>query len=210
MAAFCSCIAAQRALLAAGRRPLATTLHTRMLYTVGNTACQRLALQTAASSSSHVPLHRACAVQLVSSSMHYSTSPAPKASSIEQIKVVLKEYGGVGVVFHTVMSLCSLGSCYLVVSRSDVVHLSSIPIPPFTVTPIPPYSGVDVGKVLEYFNVQSSAASKGASTFALAYVLHKMFLPLRAGITVASVPLIVRWLRAKGWVRGVAKQVQPK
>ena len=137
MAAFCSCIAAQRALLAAGRRSLATTLHTRMLYTVGNTACQRLALQTAASSSSHVPLHRACAVQLVSSSTHYSTSPAPKASSTERIKVVLKEYGGVGVVFHTVMSLCSLGTCYLIVSRSEVIRLSSIPIPSFTVTPIP-------------------------------------------------------------------------
>ena len=71
------------------------------------------------------------------------------------------------------------------------------------------YSGVDVGKVLEYFNVQSSSTSKGASTFAVAYVLHKMFLPVRAGITVASVPLIVRWLRTKGWVKGVAK-VSPK
>jgi hypothetical protein len=115
----------------------------------------------------------------------YST-PAPKLSSMERIKVVLREYGTVGVVFHTVISLASLGTCYLVVD-----------------------SGVDVGKVLEYFNVQSSSTTKGASTFAVAYVLHKMFLPVRAGITVASVPLIVRWLRTKGWVKGVAK-VSPK
>ena len=73
-----------------------------------------------------------------------------------------------------------------------------------------PCSGVDVGKVLEYFNVQSSAASKGASTFAVAYVLHKMLLPLRAAITVGAVPLIVRWLRTRGWIKTVVKQVDAK
>ena len=46
----------------------------------------------------------------------YST-PAPKLSSTERIKVVLREYGTVAVVFHTVISLASLGTCYLVVDR---------------------------------------------------------------------------------------------
>ena len=45
------------------------------------------------------------------------SSPAAKLSSTERIKVVLREYGAVAVVFHTVMSLASLGTCYLVVDR---------------------------------------------------------------------------------------------
>jgi len=64
---------------------------------------------------------------------------------------------------------------------------------------------LDVEKVLIYFNIESSGAKKGASTFAIAYVLHKVLLPLRATITVASVPLIVRQFRARGWMKGVAK-----
>lgn len=87
--------------------------------------------------------------------------------------------------------------------------LPSLPSPPsLPFLPFLPscHSGVDVDKVLEYFNVQMSVATKGASTFAIAYILHKLFLPVRATITVASVPLIVRWLRARGWIKGVAKQ----
>ena len=69
------------------------------------------------------------------------------------------------------------------------------------------HSGLDVDKVLEYFNVGSSGTKKGASTFAIAYVLHKFLLPIRAAITVACVPLIVRKLRSMGLMKGVAKTV---
>ena len=45
-------------------------------------------------------------------------APAGKAvSSTERIKIILKEYGTVAVVFHTSMSLCVLGICYLLVSK---------------------------------------------------------------------------------------------
>lgn len=46
-----------------------------------------------------------------------SSSSVRALYSTDRIKVILKEYGTVAVVFHTVISLCSLGSCYLVVSR---------------------------------------------------------------------------------------------
>ena len=55
--------------------------------------------------------------------MYYSTAPesggAPekKESYTQRVKVVLKEYGPVAIVFHTVISLFSLGTCYLLVSR---------------------------------------------------------------------------------------------
>lgn len=76
-----------------------------------------------------------------------------------------------------------------------------------TITCIPTYSGLDVDKVFEYFNFNSSGAKKGASTFAIAYLLHKMILPARAAITIGGVPLIVRKLRSLGWMKGVAKTV---
>lgn len=49
----------------------------------------------------------------------YSTAEgSPKKQSYtERIKVVLKEYGPVAVVFHTVIALFSLGTCYILVSR---------------------------------------------------------------------------------------------
>ena len=67
------------------------------------------------------------------------------------------------------------------------------------------HSGLDVDKVFAYFNIESSGTKKGASTFAIAYILHKVLLPLRVTVTVASVPLIVRQLRARGWMKGVTK-----
>ena len=59
----------------------------------------------------------------VTKSKDYSSSAVQKQSSIQRIKVVLKEYGSVAVVFHTVMSLTSLGTCYLIVDRSDNSHI---------------------------------------------------------------------------------------
>lgn len=90
----------------------------------------------------------------------------------------------VGIVFHTVISLISVGTCYFLVS-----------------------SGLDVEVVLKYFNVESSGAKKGASTFAIAYLLHKVLLPLRATITIVSVPVIVRQLRARGWMKAAARKI---
>ena len=68
-----------------------------------------------------------------------------------------------------------------------------------------PHSGLDVDKVLTYFNVEASTTKKGASTFAISYLLYKMLLPVRATVTIACVPIIVRSLRARGWMKGVAK-----
>ena len=46
-----------------------------------------------------------------------AATPMKALSSTGRIKVILREYGSVAVVFHTAMSLFSLGSCYLVVTR---------------------------------------------------------------------------------------------
>lgn len=58
--------------------------------------------------------------------------------------------------------------------------------------------------VLEYLgfgstsSTVSSDVASGASTFVVAYAVHKVFAPIRISITLVSVPFIVRYLRSKG------------
>jgi len=47
----------------------------------------------------------------------------------------------------------------------------------------------------------TSELGAGASTFVIAYAVHKCFAPVRISITLASAPFIVRALRARGWLK---------
>ena len=63
------------------------------------------------------------------------------------------------------------------------------------------YSNVDVMSILTYLNIdlgKAQAAAGTASTFAVAYAVHKVFAPVRIAITLTCAPLIVRSLRARG------------
>lgn len=124
------CIVAQRTLLATETRPIIFMMRrTRTLYSACSMSCKKQALQTT-TSSVHLNSLRACSdTQAVAQTRYYS-SPPQKQSSTQRIKVVLKEYGGVAVVFHTVMSLTSLGTCYLIVSRSVFVPTVSFQFTP--------------------------------------------------------------------------------
>jgi uncharacterized membrane protein (Fun14 family) len=53
----------------------------------------------------------------------------------------------------------------------------------------------------------ASDVGSGATTFVLAYAIHKVFAPVRISITLASTPFIVQYLRKKG-VLAVAKKQQ--
>ena len=46
-----------------------------------------------------------------------AATPKKAQSYTDKVKVIMKEYGAVGVIFHTVISLFSLGTCYFLVSR---------------------------------------------------------------------------------------------
>ena len=64
--------------------------------------------------------------------------------------------------------------------------------------------GINVERFLTYMNL-SFPGSGTASTFVLALVIHKPFLPVRAAITVTAAPIIVRWLRARGLMKTPVK-----
>ena len=96
----------------------------------------------------------------------------------------LAEYGTLGIIFHQLFSFISLVVCYIVVS-----------------------CGVDVTLLLEYFNVLNSLPT-GATTFVIAFVVHKTMTPLRIVVTINCVPFIARcgWYgRVKGWCMGWCK-----
>ncbi|KAJ8259386.1 hypothetical protein COCON_G00183980 [Conger conger] len=103
----------------------------------------------------------------------------PKLNKTQQLKKLFKEYGAVAIVAHIGISLTSLGICYLVIS-----------------------SGIDMASILSKLGfseaIVRSKMAAGTSTFVLAYAVHKLLLPVRGTLTLASVPLIVRYCRRTG------------
>jgi len=109
-------------------------------------------------------------------------------SKKDQLVRAVRDYGATVVVFHVAISLASLGFFYLIVSTGlDVMGL---------VQKLP-YIGEQLG---------ASAVAAGASTFVMAYAVHKVFAPVRISITLTSAPFIVRHLRAKGILKAAAKK----
>jgi outer membrane receptor for monomeric catechols len=49
--------------------------------------------------------------------------------------------------------------------------------------------------------VASSSAGAGASTFMVAYFVHKLMAPIRISVTLTITPIIVRVLRARGLIK---------
>lgn len=71
-------------------------------------------------------------------------------------------------------------------------------------------SGVDVVSLVQKIpyigdKMMSSSVATGASTFVMAYAVHKVFAPVRISITLTSVPFIVRYLRLKGILKAPVK-----
>lgn len=59
---------------------------------------------------------------------------------------------------------------------------------------------------MEYLNlgdsVLASKAGTGASTFVVAYAVHKIFAPVRISITLGATPFLVRMMRKRGILKG--------
>eukprot|EP00118_Oscarella_pearsei_P026297 m.309735 g.309735 ORF g.309735 m.309735 type:complete len:159 (+) comp47514_c0_seq1:146-622(+) len=122
------------------------------------------------------------------STVDNSKEEPAKLSTKARLKVLARDYGSTVLVFHTTISLSSLGLAYLLVSR-----------------------GIDVPALIHSLGIKQGASfASGAGTFAVAYACHKVFAPVRLAITAGATPLIVRYLRARGWIKppavGAAKQ----
>lgn len=104
----------------------------------------------------------------------------------QKLKQAVKDYGATVMVFHISMALASLGLFYTLVS-----------------------CGLDVPKFLRLIGVEESIIqgklAGGATTFVMAYAIHKAFAVVRIGITLTCTPLIVRHLRRIGVLKTPGK-----
>jgi len=115
------------------------------------------------------------------------------ASRAARLKRAAAEYGVVVPIFHISLALTSLGFFYVLVSAGvDFDALFAL-------------FGVDGGDSAgddgnENGSSDSGRSSggnlvAGVSTFALAYAVHKLFAPVRIGVTLSVAPLLVKWTR---------------
>ena len=64
-----------------------------------------------------------------------------------------------------------------------------------------------LGKVGVGQSLLDSKIATGASTFVIAYAVHKVFAPARMATTLAATPLIVRYLRRVGFLKQPVSKV---
>jgi len=124
-------------------------------------------------------------------------------SKKDLLKRAVKDYGSTVVVFHVAISLVSLGGFYTAVSRYNIAEgiWRSERLVAFLT-----FSGVDVVSLLEQLplvgeKLASSDFGAGASTFVIAYAVHKVFAPVRISITLTATPFIVKFLRKRGLLK---------
>ncbi|KMS65571.1 hypothetical protein BVRB_034620, partial [Beta vulgaris subsp. vulgaris] len=91
-------------------------------------------------------------------------------SSTDRLKRCIKLYGPTAIACHIGLSLTSLAGWYGVVSY-----------------------GVDVVHILEQFGVPESSIASNTGTFALAYLIHKMTVPVRVPLTLAATPYFAKY-----------------
>lgn len=65
--------------------------------------------------------------------------------------------------------------------------------------------------MLQYLNIGEGVVAKAvgsnAGTFVIAYAVHKIFAPVRMGVTLAATPFIVRHLRKIGFLKNPVTNV---
>lgn len=130
-------------------------------------------------------------VQNTHPSKNFSTStsdkPEEQLTSRQKLKMAVRDYGATVVVFHIGISLISLGGFYSLVSL-----------------------GVPVESALQALGFKEklleSSVLAGASTFVIAYSIHKLFAPVRIGITLTCAPFVVKSLRARNILKPPAKK----
>ncbi|CAD5117610.1 unnamed protein product [Dimorphilus gyrociliatus] len=137
-------------------------------------------------------------IQSTHPSKNFSTSASPPSSpsppeqkealsSGQKLKMAVRDYGSTVVVFHIGIALVSLGGFYSLVSL-----------------------GVPVESALQALGFKEklleSGVLAGASTFVVAYSIHKLFAPVRIGITLTCAPFIVKSLRARNILKPPVKK----
>ena len=123
--------------------------------------------------------HNTRCMKILPETRTFHTSPENRLTKKEKFQAAVKEYGKTFVVFHVAISLASLGGFYTAIS-----------------------SGIDVLQILQNVpmvgdKIANLEYGKEASTFILAYAVHKVFAPLRISASLSCTPIIVHYIRKR-------------
>ena len=121
--------------------------------------------------------------QSIPHNRHLSQQPEVNVSRTQRLKLLIKEYGPLAMGLYLTIGFISIGTCYAIINV-----------------------GVNVEGVLDYFGMEVSKKTAGFSTLAAAYLVHKLLLPFRIGMTIGGVPPLARYLRKIGWMKPGSKQ----
>lgn len=96
------------------------------------------------------------------------------------------EYGKVGIITHLSLSWSFFLGTYLIVNRTD-------------------YST----KIIKYLKIENKIPAK-AGSFVISGIIYKAFMPMRIGLTLLTLPLVIKYLSIDKNVEGnkeVAEEV---
>ncbi len=104
----------------------------------------------------------------------------PRLTSTERMKRLIQNYGTTAIALHISLSLTSLAIWYSII-----------------------YFGVDVPHYIDFerFGAVGNKVLASSGTFAVAYAVHKLTMPVRITLTVFLTPVLVNWLRKKGVIK---------
>ncbi|KAK8374696.1 hypothetical protein O3P69_010534 [Scylla paramamosain] len=151
-------------------------------------------------------------------------TPELQLTPRQKLQRAVKEYGATVIVFHVMISLASLGICYLLVSSgvdmSGVIQSLGISLGHVGegAADMPAPSKSPAVEILEQDSSSTTAPKQttveefdridvntkraaGAATFVVAYAVHKVFAPARIAVTLTATPFIVRYLRKIGFLK---------
>ena len=80
----------------------------------------------------------------------------------------IKKYGKVGIITHLAVSWAVLGLAYIVISRTNQTQ-----------------------KIIQFFKLENKIPPK-AGNFAIAFLVYKASIPVRFGISLMTIPLVIK------------------
>jgi len=82
----------------------------------------------------------------------------------------IMKYGKIGIITHLTISWFVLGTAYLVISRTN-----------------------QTDKIIKFFKLQDKVPKK-AGSFAVAFLVYKASIPVRATLSLMTIPLVIKAL----------------
>lgn len=124
-----------------------------------------------------------------------SSNIEPKPSLTSRLKTLSKQYGRTALIVYLSISLIDLTLLYTSIRLGVDVDKQVAKLPFFREKQIKQTVEEDTGSTIQEVKKQSKSGGIGGvmGTFAIAYAIHKLLLPLRIGATVAFTPSIARW-----------------